>query len=105
MTIQLTNCGITNYLNSFIFIRGNLYYTFLTFTTQRAKGVRKSDPETMRGFTGVEFSPGKMHTQSVTNRGTKKQPFPNTLPTVGGSEKVTLGQLNPQRPAHTDIVI
>lgn len=76
---------------------------FLTFTTQQAKGVRKSDPETMRGFTGVAFSPGEMHTQTVTNRGTKKRPFPHTLPTVGGSEKVTLGQLNPQHPARTDI--
>lgn len=46
--------------NSFIFIRGNL-----TFTTQQAKGVRKSDPEKMRGFTGVEFSPGERHTQTV----------------------------------------
>lgn len=80
-------------------------YRFLTFTTQQAKGVRKSDPETMGGFTGVEFSPGEMHTQTVTNRGTKKRPFPHTLPTVGGSEKVTLGQLNPQRPARKDIVI
>lgn len=78
-------------------------YRFLTFTTQQAKGVTKSDPETMRGFTGVEFSPGEMYTQTVTNRRTKKRPFPHTLSTVGGSEKVTLGQLNPQRPARTDI--
>lgn len=70
-------------------------YRFLKFTTQQAEG----------GFTGVEFSPGEMHVQTVTNRGTKKRPFPHTLSTDGGSEKVTLGQLNPQRPARMDIVI
>ena len=74
-------------------------------TTQNAKGVGKPDPETMERFPITKFRLGEMHAQTIINCRTKKWSFPDPLPTVRRSEKISLRQGDPQRLAGTIIII
>ena len=71
-------------------------------TTQNAKGVGKPGPETMGRFPITKLRLGEMHAQTIVNCRSKKWPFPDPLPTVGCSEKISLRQGDPQR---TNIII